>query len=216
MTALNNAWGPFLDVRETKKASRFALESQLGIQDASLLHAVAMSAEELAWFRQGGNLRRLALPVAASMEHSWLEPLSIFRFLGLLATFKELENPALFQMWAYDLASAAMVFRAQLEFASDSEMPVLRMGRAGIILALTVHSVWAPVKPKLEPKMLELAQLLFREDAALCCERLRAARSAYYAGFAAWGILERTIRALNADHRRKTWDFAFGVARARF
>ena len=42
------------------------------------------------------------------MEHSWLEPMSIFRFLGSLTTFSELESgTALLQMWALDYANAS-------------------------------------------------------------------------------------------------------------
>lgn len=217
LTTLNNAWGPFLDPRPVGSASRFALEAQLGSESADLLYPVALGAEELEWVRLGGNLRRFALPRRARLEHNWLEPRSIFRFLGLLATFRELDNPALLQMWAYDFASAAIVVRIQLELAgTKAEMPVLRMGNAGVMYALAVNTFWAPARLTGGLKAFDLIRLLASgEDAPCFRDRLHAARLAYYAGFAALGIPEKAVRALNANYRKKTWDESFSAPRAR-
>jgi hypothetical protein len=150
------------------------------------------------------------------MEHSWLEPMSIFRFLGSLTTFSELEiGRPLLQMWALDYASAAMLVRSQLELSEDSEWPVNRMGRAGVMYALARNTFWAPAKRGLDPVIVELAALVDTGQVPQICERLRAARWAYYGAFSRWGIPERAIRALNADHSKKTWDGAFGAPRAR-
>jgi hypothetical protein len=62
---------------------------------------------------------------------------------------------------------------------------------------------------------LELAALLDAGQVPQICERLRAARCAYYGAFAVLGIPVRAIRALNAHHGKKTWDGAFSTARAR-
>jgi len=118
-------------------------------------------------------------------------------------------------MWALDYASAATLVRAQLELSDDSEWPVNRMGRAGVMYALARNTFWAPVKPKPDPVMLEGACVLDPERTIQIRRRLLAARSAYYGAFACWGIPERAIRALNADNSKKTWDGAFSAARAR-
>jgi hypothetical protein len=216
LTALNNAWAPFLSARPVGTATRFNLVRQIGANGAELRNPVRVGFAGLDWIREGGNLHRFAIPRSARMEYSWLEPMSIFRFLGSLTTFAELENEALVQMWACDFASAAMVVRTQLELAGNSEMPLLRMGRAGILYALAVNTFWAPVKPRHNSLVLELAGLLEPSEAVRTREQLRVARSAYYAAFAAWGIPERSIRALNADHRKRTWDGAFSIPRSRF
>lgn len=214
LTALNEAWAPFLGLRPAN-GTRFALETQIGHEGATLLNSVAVGYEGLQWVKEGGNLRRLALPREALWEHSWLEPMSIFRFLGALATFRELENPPLLRMWACDFASAAMVIRAQLELAGETEMPLWRMGKAGIIYSLAVNTFWAPVMPKLDPDVVTLARVIDADHPHQVRERLRAARSAYYAAFAGWGIPERAIRTLNAHTMKLTWDGAFSRARAR-
>jgi hypothetical protein len=149
------------------------------------------------------------------LEHSWLEPLSIFRFLGALTTFSELESGPRLQMWALDYASAAMVVRTQLELSEDSEWPVTRMGRAGVMYALARNTFWAPGKPRLDLVVRELAAFFGADQVPQIRERLRAARWAYYGAFVGWGIPERAIRALNADHSKKTWDGAFSAARAK-
>jgi hypothetical protein len=215
LTALNEAWAPFLSVRNPVNGTRFALEKQIGQEGATLLNPVVVDEVRLQMINEGGNLRRCALPRAAILEHSWLEPMSIFRFLGALANFSELENPALLRMWACDFASAAMVVRTQLELARETEMQVWRMGRAGMMYILAAITFWAHVTPRFDRRALELAESLDADHALQIRERLRAARSAYYGAFAAWGIPERAIRALNADTSKKTWDGAFSSARAR-
>lgn len=142
LTALNEAWAPFLSVRTPVNGTRFALETQIGQEGATLFNPVELDELRLQMVNAGRNLRRFALPRAAVLEHSWLEPMSIFRFLGALANFSELENPALMRMWACDFASAAMVVRTQLELAGETEMRVWRMGRAGIMYFLAATTFW--------------------------------------------------------------------------
>lgn len=129
--------------------------------------------------------------------------------------FNQLDNFALLKMWAYDYASAAMVVRTQLELAAPTELPVQRMGRAGMVYAIALNTFWAPADPKWEAQVRDLVRLLFPENEALACDRLHVARACYYEGFKSWGIPEKTIRGLNADHSSKTWDGAFSAARAR-
>jgi len=215
LTALNEAWAPFLSVRIPVNGTRFALEAQIGQEGATLLNSVELDELRLAMINDGRNLRRFALPRAAILEHSWLEPMSIFRFLGALANFSELENPALMRMWACDFASAAMVVRTQLELAGETEMQVWRMGRAGIMYFLAATAFWTDVTPKLDRWVLELAESLDAPNGLQIRERLQAARLAYYGAFAGWGIQAKAVHALNADTSKKTWDGAFSGARAR-
>lgn len=215
LTCLNGAWSPFLSARPIGTASRFRLERQIGIDGLELRNPVPVDAAGLEWIWEGGNALRLAIPQSALLEHSWLEPMSIFRFLGALTIFSELEDGPLLQMWALDYASAAMLVRTQLELSEDSEWPVNRMGRAGVMYALARNTFWAPGKSTPDPVVRELAAFFGADHVSQICERLRAARWAYYGAFAGWGIPERAIRALNADHSKKTWDGAFGAARAR-
>jgi hypothetical protein len=217
LTALNHAWSPFLDVRPPAATNGFALEKQFGSErDARLFYKVPLTAGERLRIQDGGNLRRAALPREAMLEHNWLEPLSIFRFLGSLPVFNELDNVALLTMWAYDYASAAMVVRTQLELAPAREIPVVQMGKAGIMYAIAHHTFWASAHPDCKTQLRELVRLLFPDNVALACDRLHGAQLSYYQGFKTWGIPEKTVRALNADHRSKSWDGAFGVARERF
>jgi hypothetical protein len=215
LTCLNGAWSPFLSARPIGTASRFRLERQIGIDALELRNPVRVDAAGLEWIWHGGNALRLAIPQSALMEHSWLEPMSIFRFLGALTTFSELESGPLLQMWALDYASAAMIVRTQLELSEDGEWPVNRMGRAGVMYALARNTFWAPVKPRLDPMVLELAGLLDPKRTDQIRRRLLRAKLAYYGTFADWGIPERSIRALNADTSRKTWDGAFSAPRAK-
>jgi hypothetical protein len=215
LTCLNGAWSPFLSARPIGTTSRFTLERQIGIEGLELRNPLRVDAAGLEWIWEGGNALRLAIPQSALLEHSWLEPMSIFRFLGALTTLSEIESGPLLQMWALDYASAAMLVRTQLELSEDSEWPVNRMGRAGVMYTLAANTFWAPVKPRLDAVVLELAAFLDPDQVLRIRERLRAARLAYYGAFAAWGIPERVIRALNADTSKKTWDGAFSAARAR-
>jgi hypothetical protein len=216
LACLNGAWSPFLSARPVGTASRFRLERQIGIDGSELRNPIRVDATGLEWIWEGGNALRLAIPQSALMEHSWLEPMSIFRFLGSLTTFPELESGTpLLQMWALDYATAAMLIRTQLELSEDSEWPVNRMGRAGVMYALARNTFWTPPKRRVDPVVVQLAALLVPGQVPQICERLREARWAYYGAFSRWGIPERTIRALNADHSKKTWDGAFGAARVR-
>jgi hypothetical protein len=140
LTCLNGAWSPFLGARPIGTASRFKLERQIGIDGLELRNPVRVDAAGLEWVWEGGNALRLAIPQSALLEHSWLEPMSIFRFLGALTTFSELESGPLLQMWALDYGSAAMLIRTQLELSRDNEWPVNRMGRAGVMYALAANN----------------------------------------------------------------------------
>lgn len=215
LTALNNAWRPFLDSRPVPATNQFALEAQIGVDAAKLRHPVMATAADVEWIQSGGNLLRLAVPRVAKMEHNWLEPISIFRFLGSLGTFAELENDALLRMWAYDYASAAMVLRTRIQLTADEDMPVIRMGRAGIMYSIATYTFWAPDLAKLEPMLLRFIQLLAPDEVDLVRKRLLAARAAYSSGLADWGIPASAIKALSSDHRSKTWDEAFSFARGR-
>ena len=82
LTCLNGAWSPFLSARPVGTASRFTLERQIGVDGLALRHPVRVDAAGVEWIWEGGNALRLALPQSALLEHSWLEPMSIFRFLG--------------------------------------------------------------------------------------------------------------------------------------
>jgi hypothetical protein len=215
LTCLNGAWSPFLSPRPIGTTSRFRLERQIGMDGLELRDPVRVDAARLEWIWEGGNALRLAIPQSALLEHSWLEPMSIFRFLGALTTFSELESGPLLQMWALDYASAAMLIRTQLELSDGSDWPVNRMGRAGMMYALAANTFWAPVKRRLDPVVLELAAFFGADQVLQIRERLSAARSTYYGAFSGWGIPERAIRALNADHSTKTWDGAFSAPRTR-
>lgn len=216
LTALNHAWSPFLAVRPLASTSRFALEKQLGGERAArMFYKVSLTAAEHARIQDGGNLRRAALPRDAILEHNWLEPISIFRFLGSLPVFNELDNVALLKMWAYDYASAAMVVRTQLERAPPREASVVQMGKAGIMYAIAHHTFWASAHADWKTQVRDLVRLLFPDNVALACDRLNGAQASYYEGFKTWGIPEKTVRALNSEHKSKTWDGAFSAARER-
>jgi len=74
LTALNEAWTPFLSVRTPVNSTRFALETQIGREGATLFNPVELDELRLQMVNAGRNLRRFALPRAAVLEHSWLEP----------------------------------------------------------------------------------------------------------------------------------------------
>jgi hypothetical protein len=168
---------------------------------------------------EGGNLLRYAVPDEAILEHNHLEPASIFRFLGMLSTFPELNRPALLQMWALDFASAALICRTQLmldPLHATREFAAFSMGRAGYLYLLANYAFSAPLRPEFDQPAYNIARFIFGDDVNAVIQRLHEARSSYYATFAAWGIPERTIRALNADRRKWTWDADFAAARAPF
>jgi hypothetical protein len=216
---LNNAWAPFLNERPVADSSAFSLVSQVGPEEGVLRHPVLVTAAERDWVKDGGNLLRFAVPHEALLEHNYLEPTSIFRFLGLLATFNELDSPALLRMWALDFASAAMIFRTQLKidpFHDNRQFPIQTAGRAGYLYMLAAYAFSAPERPGAAEFALHVASLISPDHATGIVQRLHEARSSYYATFARWGIPERTIRALNADRRNWTWDADFAAARAPF
>ena len=63
LTALNEAWAPFLSVRTPVNGIRFALETQIGQEGATLVNPVDLDELRLAMVNDGRNLRRFALPL---------------------------------------------------------------------------------------------------------------------------------------------------------
>jgi hypothetical protein len=167
--------------------------------------------------RFGGNFARWVLPHEAVAQHSWLEPLSIFRFLSMLAVSESLEHPKLREMWALDLASATLVVRTLIETA-DLRRPrftIVRMGHSGG-MHLMASGVFVGPRYLLDrPTARNIACNVYGEYRELALANLRAARDSYYNAFAALGISEMALRALNGTHWEKTWDGAFSVPRAR-
>ncbi len=219
LKTLNHAWAPFLSERPVKDNSAFSLESQIGPGEGVLRYPVLVTKSERDWVMEGGNLLRYAVPDEAILEHNHLEPASIFRFLGMLSTFPELNRPALLQMWALDFASAALICRTQLmldPLHATREFAAFSMGRAGYLYLLANYAFSAPLRPEFDQPAYNIARFIFGDDVNAVIQRLHEARSSYYATFAAWGIPERTIRALNADRRKWTWDADFAAARAPF
>src|SRR5205807_886071 len=86
LDGLNDAWASFLDTSPPASASRFNVLNQLGYTAESLVGEFELWPEQQSTAeRFGGNLIRWVLPADVVMQHNWLEPLSIFRFLAMLA-----------------------------------------------------------------------------------------------------------------------------------
>src|SRR5262249_28696891 len=102
--------------------------------------------DELFVRRGSGNRARWALPPEAVYEHSWLEPLSIFRFLARLAGSECLQHPALIDLWAVDLASAALAVRTLVESAGLRRPlhATIRMGLSGGMHLIATTTFSAP------------------------------------------------------------------------
>ena len=192
--------------------------NQLGESPESLLHGCEIDPDRARWARRfGGNFARWVLPHEAVSQHSWLEPLSIFRFLSMLAISNSLDHPKLLEMWALDLASATLVVRTLIETA-DLRRPrftSIRMGHSGGMHLLASGVFIGPRYMLDRPAGRNVARNVYGEHGDLALTNLHAARDCYYNAFAALGISEKALRALNGTHWEKTWDGAFSAPRAR-
>jgi hypothetical protein len=218
LTGLNEAWSSFLDTSAPSEMSRHNIANQTGYSAETLLECCEIPAQHEVWARQfGGNRARWALPPEAVYEHSWLEPLSIFRFLARLAGSECLQHPALIDLWAVDLASATLAVRTLVESAGlrSPQHPTIRMGIAGWMHLLATATFSAPRSLLDQPETLKIARTVYGDKAETAIVNLCAARDNYYAAFAEIGISEKSLRALNGTHWEKTWDGAFSAARAK-
>ena len=218
LRGLNEAWVSFLDTFPPAKTNRYHALNQIGHTAESLLGHRELQPDQRVWAQRfGGNLARWALPPEALLEHSWLEPLSIFRFLAMCATSDQLTHPKLVELWAHDLASATMVVRTLMEIAElrRPRFAILRMGIAGGLHLLATTTFTAPRDALDRRSTRNTACNVYGEAADLALTNLCAARESYFSGFASLGISERALRALNSTHREKTWDAAFAAARAK-
>jgi hypothetical protein len=167
--------------------------------------------------RFGGNIARWILPPEAVSEHSWLEPLSIFRFLSMLALFDSLDHPKLQEMWALDLASATLVIRTLIETA-DLRRPrfaSIRMGHSGGLHLMSTAAFFTPPHMLDYPEAMNMAVNVYGDHGQTALANLHVARDTYYRAFAGLGIPEASLRALNGTHWDKTWDGAFCAPRAK-
>jgi hypothetical protein len=218
LVGLNEAWISFLDTSPPQRTNPFSLVSQIGESTDAVLGNWEFEPEQARWVQRfGGNAARWVLPPEAVSEHSWLEPLSIFRFLSMLAVFDSLEHPKLLEMWALDLASATLVIRTLIETA-DLRRPrfaSIRMGHSGGLHLMTTAAFFTP-PPMLDyPEALNMAINVYGAHGETALANLHVARDTYYRQFAGLGIPETALRALNGTHWDKTWDGAFSAPRGR-
>jgi hypothetical protein len=218
LAGLNEAWISFLDTAPPRPSNPFNVVSQIGESVESLLAGWEIEPEQVVVARSfGSNFARWFLPHEALAQHSWLEPLSIFRFLSMLAVSEVLEHPKLREMWALDLATATLVVRTLIETA-DLRRPRfanIRMGHSGGMHWMTTGVFIAPRYLLDRESSRNIACNVYGEHAELALANLRAARDSYYNAFEALGIPEPALRALNGTHWDKTWDGAFSAPRAR-
>jgi hypothetical protein len=218
LAGLNEAWSSFLDTSAPSKTSRHNVINQSGYSAEELLSCCEIPAQHEVWARQfGGNRARWALPAEAVYAHSWLEPLSIFRFLAMLAGSECLQHPALIDLWAIDLASATLTVRTLVESAGlrRPRHATIRMGLAGGMHLIATTTFSAPRSLLDQPETLKIARSVYGDKAETAIANLHAAQESYYSAFAEIGIAETSLRALNGTHWEKTWDGAFTAARAR-
>lgn len=218
LAGLNEAWSSFLDTSAPSRSSRHNVVNQTGYSAEELLSCCEIPAQHEVWARQfGGNRARWALPPEAVYEHSWLEPLSIFRFLAVLAGSECLQHPELIGLWAIDLASATLTVRTLVESAGLRRPghPTIRMGLAGGMHLIATTTFSAPHSLLDQPETLKIARTVYGDKAETAIVNLRAAQESYYSAFAEMGISEKSLRALNGTHWEKTWDGAFSAARAK-
>jgi hypothetical protein len=218
LVGLNEAWISFLDTAPPRRTNPFSLVSQIGESAETVLGGWELAPEQALWAQRfGGNFARWALPPEAVREHSWLEPLSIFRFLSMLAVSDSLNHPRLSQMWALDLASVTLVIRTLIETA-DLRRPRftnIRMGLSGGMHLITSGVFFAPRYLLQRPSAQNMACNVYGDHGELALANLLAARDIYYEAFAHLGIPETALRALNGTHWDKTWDGAFSAPRAK-
>jgi hypothetical protein len=218
LVGLNEAWISFLDTAPPRPTNPFGVVNQVGESVESLLDGWELEPDQALFAQRfGGNVARWILPHEAVSQHSWLEPLSIFRFLSMLAVSESLDHPKLMEMWALDLASATLVVRTLIETA-DLRRPrftCIRMGHSGGMHLMTSGAFVGPQDLLDRPTGRNIACNVYGEHGELALTNLRAARDSYYNAFAALGISETALRALNGTHWEKTWDGAFSAPRAR-
>jgi hypothetical protein len=89
------------------------------------------------------------------------------------------------------------------------------MGFAGALHLIASSAFCAPRFVLDQPETLNVACNVYGDQAETALRNLRTARDSYYDAFARLGISESALRALNGTHWEKTWDGAFGAARAR-
>ena len=218
LVGLNEAWISFLDTAPPRPTNPFNVVNQVGESAESLLAGWEIEPDQVVLAQKfGGNFARWVLPHEAVAQHSWLEPLSIFRFLSMLAVSEALEHPKLRGMWALDLATATLVVRTLIETA-DLRRPrftTIRMGHSGGMHLMASGVFIGPRYLLDRPTSRNIACNVYGEHGELALANLRAARDSYYNAFAALGISETALRALNGTHWDKTWDGAFSAPRAK-
>lgn len=218
LTGLNDAWASFLDVQDPPSTSRYNVVNQLGHSAAELLAGYVVPADQLPRnVDLGENPVRWLLPPEAVLEHCWLEPVSILRFLAMLAGSDCLKHPKLVELWAVDFASAALTVRTLIETGGRYPTPftLLRMGFTAPMYMLATDAFIAPRYQLDQANTLDVARLVYGDQAEKALANLHLARDTYYDVFASLGISETALRALNGTHWEKTWDGAFSAARAR-
>ena len=89
------------------------------------------------------------------------------------------------------------------------------MGLAGGMHLIATTTFSAPRSLLDQPETLKIARTVYGDKAETAIINLRAAQDSYYGAFAEIGISEKSLRALNGTHWEKTWDGAFGAARAK-
>jgi hypothetical protein len=126
-------------------------------------------------------------------------------------------TPALIDLWAVDLASATLAVRTLIESAGlrRPQHPTIRMGIAGWMHLIATATFSAPRSLLDQPDTLKIARVAYGDKAETAIANLHAAQDSYYSAFAELGISEKALRALNGTHWEKTWDGAFGAARAK-
>jgi len=217
IAGINEAWSSFLDTSIPRRKPCDIL-NELGRPADYLFTNYDIPAVRKDWAnRTGGNFARRALPSAAVLQHSWLEPLSIFRFLAMLATWEPLEDPKVTEIWALDLASATLMIRSLVENAGlrRPRFPTIRMGLAGGLHILSSTAFFGPRYLLHQPEMLNIARNAYGDEAEIALKKLCVAQDGYYTAFARLGLPEKALRALNGTHWDKTWDGAFEAARAK-
>jgi hypothetical protein len=156
--------------------------------------------QQLVAERFGGNLIRWALPPDVVMQHSWLEPLSIFRFLSMLTACDGLTHPKLFELWALDLASSEMVIRT-LTAMPGLRRPwwtIIRMGITGVMHLMASYAFSAPSEVLLSETARNTAYNTYGPVAAdQVLVNLQAMRDSYFRTFSHLGITESVIRRIN-------------------
>jgi hypothetical protein len=219
LDGLNDAWGSFLDTSPPSRNSQFNVQNQIGLSAESLIGEFELWPEQQRLVKRlGGNPIRWALPQDVVMQHNWLEPLSIFRFLSLLAGCEGITHPKLIELWALDLASAEMAVRALTETPSlrRPRWPIIRMVMTGGMHLMASYTFSSPPETLLSELARNTAYNTYGPAAAeLALTNLQSVRSSYFAVFASLGIAESAIRRINAIHLDKTWDDQFSIPRKR-